>query len=89
MRTSDSAAGGVEGSGVWPRGWQDQGLGINQVLYRKGIKRNDQLTGLVAALSDPALKLVGIVVDTVDDIVHGPLLGKRWIGAQIIDIANG
>ena len=67
----------------WARFWQDQGLRANEVLYRKGIKRNDQLDDLDAALSSPALKVAGIVVDTVDEIVHGAALGKRGIAAQI------
>jgi hypothetical protein len=67
----------------WGRFWQDQGLRANEVLYRKGIKRNDQLNDLDAALSNPALKVVGLVVDTVDEIVHGAALGKRGIAAQI------
>jgi hypothetical protein len=67
----------------WTRFWQDQGLRANEVLYRKGIKRTDQLDELDGPLSHPALKVVGIVVDTVDEIVHGAVLGKRGIAAQI------
>lgn len=69
--------------GQWTRFWQDQGLRANEVLYRKGIKRNDQLAELDGALSNPMLKVVGIVVDTVDEIVHGAPLGKRGVAALI------
>lgn len=67
----------------WTRFWQDQGLRANEVMYRKGIRRNDQLDDLNVALSAPALKIAGIVVDIVDGIVHGAVLGKRGIAAQI------
>ena len=67
----------------WSRFWQDQGLRANEVYYRKGIKRNDQLAELEAALSGPSIKVAGIVVDTVDEIVHGAVLGKRGIASQI------
>lgn len=67
----------------WSRFWQDQGLRATEVLYRKGIKRNDQLDELDGALGGPALKVVGIVVDTVDEIVHGAALGKRGVAALI------
>ncbi|PIQ51528.1 MAG: alkaline phosphatase [Comamonadaceae bacterium CG12_big_fil_rev_8_21_14_0_65_59_15] len=67
----------------WSRFWQDQGLRSNEVYYRKGIKRNDQLAELEAALSGPSIKVAGIVVDTVDEIVHGAVLGKRGIASQI------
>ena len=67
----------------WSRFWQDQGLRTNQVLYRKGIKRVDQLKELDVALSNPTIKVAGLVVDTVDEIVHGAILGKRGIANQI------
>jgi hypothetical protein len=67
----------------WSRFWQDQGLRANEVLYRRGLKRTDQLADLEAALSGPSISVAGIVVDTVDEIVHGAVLGKRGIATQI------
>lgn len=67
----------------WSRFWQDQGLRANEVMYRKGIKRLDQLAELAAAISAPSIRVAGMVVDTVDEIVHGAVLGKRGIAAQI------
>ncbi len=67
----------------WSRFWQDQGLRANEVLYRKGIKRTDQLNDLDAAVASPSIKVAGIVVDTVDEIVHGAVLGKRGVATQI------
>ena len=67
----------------WSRFWQDQGLRASEVLYRKGIKRVDQLEELDAELSNPVIKVAGLVMDTVDEIVHGAVLGKRGIANQI------
>ena len=67
----------------WSRFWQDQGLRANEVMYRKGIKRRGQLTELGMDLSAPSIKVAGIVVDMVDEIVHGAMLGKRGIATQI------
>jgi hypothetical protein len=67
----------------WQRFWQDQGLRAHEIFYQKGIQRADQLGGLDAALSAPQLKVAGIVVDTVDEIVHGSVLGKRGVANQI------
>ena len=69
----------------WSRFWQDQGLRANEVMYRKGIKRRDQLIELGTDLSAPSVKVAGIVVDMVDEIVHGAMLGKRGIATQIED----
>ena len=67
----------------WSRFWQDQGLRAHEVMYRKGIKRTDQLAELAAAVSAPSIRVAGMVVDTVDEIVHGAVLGKRGITTQI------
>ena len=68
---------------LWSRFWQDHGLRLNEVIYRKGIQRTDQLADIDAALAHPAIKVAGIVIDTVDEIVHGAILGKRGIANQI------
>jgi len=80
---SDTIETTAQESTQWSRFWQDQGLRANEVLYRKGIKRTDQLDDLDAAVANPSIQVAGIVVDTVDEIVHGAVLGKRGIATQI------
>lgn len=67
----------------WTRFWQDHGLRANEVLYRKSLKRTDDLPELESLLSSPSVKIAGLVVDTVDEIIHGAVLGKRGVAAQI------
>lgn len=67
----------------WARFWQDHGLRANEVLYRKAIKRTDDLPALEVELTQPSMKVAGLVVDTVDEIIHGAVLGKRGIATQI------
>jgi hypothetical protein len=80
---ADSIAGTSAEPSLWSRFWQDQGLRASEILYRKGIRRVDQLDELAEALSNPSLKVAGLVVDTIDEIVHGAVLGKRGIASQI------
>lgn len=68
---------------LWTGFWQDQGLRSSEILYRKGIRRTNQLDELAASLSNPAVRVAGIVVDTVDELVHGAVLGKCGIASQI------
>jgi hypothetical protein len=68
---------------MWSRFWQDQGLRANEVLFRKSIKRIGDLSDLDAQLSNSPVKVAGIVVDTVDDFVHGAVLGKRDIAQRV------
>jgi hypothetical protein len=59
----------------WLSFWKDHGLRQNEVFYRKGIKRTDQLAELSSEISNPAIKIAGLVIDTVDEIIHGTGLG--------------
>lgn len=68
---------------LWSRFWRDHELKSPEVLYRKGLRRNDQLDELEVALSAPGIKAAGLVVDTVDEIIHGAVLGKRGVAGQI------
>jgi len=38
---------------------------------------------LDTALAASSVKIAGIVIDTVDEIIHGAILGKRGIASQI------
>jgi len=68
---------------LWARFWQDQGLRPSEFFFKKGLKKTDQLIELEEEISGPKTKVVGLVVDMVDEIVHGAMLGKRGIAGQI------
>lgn len=68
---------------LWSRFWLENGLRGGEVYYRKAIKRTEQLQELEAAVSSPSIKVAGIVVDMIDELVHGAMLGKRGISGQI------
>ena len=68
---------------LWARFWQDNGLRTPEIVYQKGLKRTEQLSELEEAISRPTTKVAGIVVDMIDEIVHGAMLGKRGIAGQV------
>ena len=70
---------------LWMRFWQENGLRKPELFYRKSLKRANQLDDLAEALSQPSIKVAGIVVDMIDEIVHGATLGKRGITGQIAE----
>lgn len=70
---------------LWTRFWAGHGLRANDVFFRKGVKRIDELDELTTALSAPSLKVAGVVVDMVDELVHDAQLGKRGV-ARLIDL---
>ena len=68
---------------LWTRFWQENGLRSSEVCYTKGLKRTEQLAELNVAISRPEMRVAGIVVDMVDELVHSAMLGKRGINGQI------
>ena len=68
---------------LWARFWQENGLRKSEVIYQKGLKRTEHLADLEDAISKPSTKVAGIVVDMIDELVHGAMLGKRGIAGQI------
>lgn len=68
---------------LWSRFWLENGLRGEEVYYRKAIKRTEQLSVLDTAFSSPLIKVAGIVVDMIDELVHGAMLGKRGLSGQI------
>jgi hypothetical protein len=68
---------------LWARFWQENGLRKSEIVYQKGLKRTEQLAELEDALSKPSTKVAGIVVDMIDELVHGAMLGKRGMAGQI------
>ena len=63
--------------------WQDNGLRRSEIFFQRSLKRTEQLAELEDAISGPTTKVAGIVVDMIDEIVHGAMLGKRGITGQI------
>lgn len=68
---------------LWARFWQENGLRKSEIIYQKGLKRTEQLADIEEAISRSTTKVVGIVIDMIDEIVHGAMLGKRGIAGQI------
>ena len=82
---------------LWQRFWADEGLVQSQVRYAKSLggEIRDDVAELIA---DPAVRVAGLVVDTVDKIMHGMPLGaagmhnlvRLWAGkpqlATLLDL---
>lgn len=79
----DSIETTIKEPALWSRFWQDNGLRVNEVYFRKSLKRISDLPDLEAQLSQAPVKVAGMVVDTVDEFVHGAVLGKREIASRI------
>lgn len=79
----DSIASTSKEPSLWKGFWNEHGVNANEVFYKKAIRRNDDLPALEVELSSSAIKITGLVIDTVDEIIHGAVLGKRGAASQI------
>lgn len=68
---------------LWARFWLDRGVRKSGVGYLKGLKRIEQLDALERLATDSNILAQGIVVDAIDELVHGAVFGKRGIAGQI------
>lgn len=68
---------------AWLQFWQEQGLEQSEVMYQKNLGTDDDVTVLIDQLSDHRLRSVGLVINTVDDIMHGMKLGAEGMHNQV------
>ena len=67
---------------AWKQFWIDHELTAQEIFYRRGLG-NSASPHLHDQLSDHRLKAVGLIINTVDDIMHGMQLGSAGMHNQI------
>lgn len=73
---------------AWEQFWLDYGLDKNQIFYKKSLG-TDNVEALIDELSDGRLRVVGLVINTVDDMMHGMQLGAAGMHNQVKLWAQG
>lgn len=66
----------------WKTFWQDQGLSPHEVSYLKGLG-SGPLGPVEEVASQPRVRVLGLVVDIVDRIMHGMELGAAGMHGQV------
>jgi hypothetical protein len=67
---------------LWTQFWVDQGLTRDEVGYLKGLG-DGRLDEMSECLGRPKLRVVGLVIDKVDRIMHGMELGSAGMHNQV------
>ena len=82
---------------LWTQFWVEQGLTPQEVTYAKGLG-DGVLDNVEEMIARPKTRVIGLVVDTVDKIMHGMALGaagmhnqvRQWAGqpfmAKLLDL---
>jgi hypothetical protein len=68
---------------LWKQFWEGHGLSRLDVAYQRGLGDGDVTRVLDAAIHPGKTKVVGLVVDKVDKIMHGMQLGAAGMHNQI------
>ncbi len=67
---------------LWSKFWENQGLRRDAVACVKSVVSGDTME-LDQALANPALSVLGVVVNKVDEIMHGMQLGIAGMHSQV------
>ena len=68
---------------LWKQFWQDQGISKLDTVYKRTLGDGDALNDMEGLIHPTQTKVVGLVVDTVDKIMHGMQLGAAGMHSQI------
>ncbi|MBF0214600.1 MAG: BREX-3 system phosphatase PglZ [Magnetococcales bacterium] len=68
--------------GLWKKFWDGQGLTASSVGYVKGLG-DGSLAEVENLLANPRLRVIGLVVDMIDRIMHGMELGSAGMQASV------
>lgn len=70
-------------SAAWRRFWANEGLAESQVFYAKGLGQPGSCDEVIAGAIADGVEVIGLVVDTVDELLHGELFGKQALVGRI------
>lgn len=74
---------------LWKQFWEGHGLSRLDVAYRRGLGNGDAAGVLDSAIHPEKTKVVGLVVDKIDKIMHGMQLGSAGMHNQIKQWCQG
>lgn len=74
---------------LWKQFWEGHGLSRLDVAYQRGLGDSDAAGVLDSAIHPGKTKVVGLVVDKVDKIMHGMQLGSAGMHNQIKQWCQG
>lgn len=68
---------------LWQRFWVNEGYKVFNIKLEKGLGNGNSLEKLKPLLAKPKIKVLGLVVDKVDKMMHGQQLGTKGMHQDI------
>jgi len=70
-------------STLWQQFWLSNGLSKHEIVFRRGLGQGNYKDDFSSLNLSDRTKVIGLVIDTVDKIMHGMQLGSRGMHNQI------
>jgi hypothetical protein len=80
---ASSIYGTAKEASLWSQFWADHGLSASEIGYLKGLGDPSSLQAVDEIAHSSAIKILGLVVDKVDYIMHGMELGTTGMHNQV------
>ena len=68
---------------LWEQFWMDHGLKVNQTGFLKNLGTGPSFNRIEELMDKPHIRVAGLVINTVDDIMHGMQLGTVGMHSQV------
>jgi len=68
---------------LWKQFWEDNGISRLDIVYQRGLGDGDASSVLDAAINPGKTKVIGLIVDKIDKIMHGMQLGATGMHNQV------
>lgn len=68
---------------LWKRFWINEGLTEREIFFAKGLGEVGSSQEMLAPAIEDRTKIIGVVVDTVDEMMHGEIFGKQALRKRI------
>ena len=69
--------------GAWRRFWLNEGVSSDGIHYEKGLGHPGSCQAVINGPIAEGAEMIGLVVDTVDELMHGETFGKRSLAGRI------
>jgi hypothetical protein len=73
---------------LWSSFWMEHGIPVGEVTYLKNLGTPSSIKALEELLDGQPRQVVGLVIDTVDKIMHGMVLGTAGMHNQVLQWAR-
>jgi len=73
---------------LWKQFWANNGVAEHEVAYQRSLGSGDAIEALDPDIDYSRIKALGLVVDTVDKIMHGMQLGAAGMHSQVSQWGN-